>query len=145
LATRIKDNFNLNNFLPVDSLKKLQTLLYDSTVGLFTHCQRTLVKAAKIEVASLYIKVVQNLRWQFLVLTGLWFVLAFLAISLVVAPFMVVLFAPIASNLKFIFVCVLSIVDIAVPAFLLSYFLSEKKWMQFSKSDELIEKVLKGN
>jgi len=37
----------------------------------------------------------------------------------------------------------LGVIDIGVPLGVLAYFLSEKKWMELSKSDELVESVTK--
>ena len=127
----------------LDAIKKLKETFIDSTFGLLFRYQKNVLSLAKIHTALFYLKSIQALRKQVLFVVGAIFTLLFLAVALVVAPFMIVLVAPIAVKVKFFLICFLAVLDLGVPSIVLAKGLSEKKWMELFKSDELMESALK--
>ena len=122
-------------------LKKLTDLLYEATVGLIEGYQRKSLELAKIAAASCYAQGVRALRKHSILLFLLVFCIVMLAASLVITPFAVVLLLPIGRMARLAAVCVLGIAYIGASLYFVLHLFSEKKWMQFSGFNGLMEKV----
>ncbi len=122
--------------------KQFSDLVYDATLGLAKQYQTKAVDLVKIEAAALYIKGVKALREHCLALLMLAFCFMVLAFAVVVMPLALVLALDLGLRAKMLAVVLLGIVDICVPLAVINRYLSEKTWMQASKSDELLEKVI---
>jgi len=129
----------------LDAVEKVKSSFFEATLGLFGQCQKKAVSLAKIQAASIYLKAIQALHKQAVVLALALFVSFTLAVAIVVAPFMVVLFAPLAPSAKFVLVCLLAVLDLAIPSILLSRLLSERKWMEITKARDFISQALQEN
>lgn len=122
-------------------LKKLTDLLYEATVGLVEGYQRKSLELAKIAAASCYAQGLKALRKHSIFLLVLVFSVVMLAASLVIMPFAVVLLLPIGRAARLAAVCVLGAVYIGTSLYFVLHLFSEKKWMQFSGFNGLMEKV----
>ena len=71
------------------------------------------------------------------------FLAATAAVSVIVVPLVWLALAPWSTEVKLWLALLLGILDIGLPLGVLAYLLSEKKWMEISRSDELMESVLK--
>lgn len=129
----------------MDALDKVKDFLFESTLGLFGRCQKKAVSLAKIQAAAVYLKAIQALHKQAVILALVLFVGFVLAVAIVVAPFMIVLFAPLVPGVKFLLVCLLAVLDLAIPSILLSRLLSERKWMEITKARDFISQALQEN
>ena len=129
----------------VDAISKLKDQFFESTFGLLFHWKKNAITLAKIQAASFYVKAVQSFHRQVVALVAVIFVLLLLAVAVVVSPYMLILFAPITPSLKFLLICVVTVLELVVPSIILSMFLSERKWMEITKANEFIEKVLQEN
>ncbi len=127
----------------MDLVKKFKELLLDATVGLFKQYQSKSIDLVKLEAAAYYLRIIQLLRKQVLVLAVILFVVATAAAAVVVVPFVWLAFAPLSREIKLFLAILLGVIDIGVPLAVLAHFLSEKKWIEFSRSDELMQSVLK--
>ena len=127
----------------MDIFKKLKELFIDSTVGLIKQYQAKSIDLVKIEAAAFYIRILQLLRRQALILTLLLFLVVMVAAGIVIVPLVLLALSPWPREVKLVITFLLGASDILIPLFLLTHFLSEKKWMEFTKSDELMESVMK--
>lgn len=131
------------NFLKMDFLKKFKDLLIDATVGLVKEYQVKSLGLVKIEATAFYVRMMQLLHRQILLFALVLFLVIIASVSIVIVPFFIVALVPLARAVKLILALMLGIIDIGVPLFLLNFFLSEKKWMEFTKSNEMIDHVMK--
>jgi len=115
----------------------------DATVGLVKQYQSKSINLVKLKAAACYVRGVQLLRRQVLLLATVLFLVATAAVSVIVAPLIWLALAPWPIGVKLWLALLLGALDIGLPLFILSHLLSEKKWMKFSKSDELMESVMK--
>ena len=127
----------------MDLLKKFKALLLDATVGLVKQYQSKTIDLVKLEAATYYVRGIQLLRKQVLALVTVLLSVVVMAVSMIVVPFVWLAWTPCPRGVKLCLAILLGIIDIGVPLGVLIHFLSEKKWMEFSKSDELIENVMK--
>ncbi len=127
----------------MDFLKKFKELLIDATVGLVKQYQAKTLHLVKIEVLSVYIQGIQLLRRQALIFTTLLFLVAVSAIAVVIVPFVLLILVPWPREVKFVLALLIGTGDICVPLLMLKYWLSEEKWMEFTKSNELMDRLLK--
>ena len=122
-------------------LNKLTDLLYDATLGLLKQYQEKTIDLAKIHAATYLVKAVQIVRRQTLLFVLFVVCLFVLAAGIVILPLALVFLSPWNAGVKVFFVLFLGILDVAIPAAILSRVFSEKKWLEFTKAQELLDKV----
>ena len=127
----------------MDFLKKFKELFLAATVDLVKQYQSKSIDLVKLEAAACYVRGVQLLRGQILLLAAILFLVATAAVSVIVVPLVWLALAPWPAEVKLWLVVLLGILDIGLPLGILAHLLSEKKWMALSKSDELMESVMK--
>ena len=129
-----------------DKLKKLlKELLLDATVGLVKQYQAKTLKLVKIEAVSAYVRSIRILRHQALLFTKILFLVAVIAVAVVIVPLVLLGFVPWPKEVKLVLALLIGIGDICVPLFLLKHWLSEENWMELTKSNELMDTVMKNN
>ena len=126
---------------PMEFIGRFKNLLYDLTIGLVKNYQEKTIQLAKLEAASFYVKAIQLIRRQCVALCGIFFCLAVAAVGLVVLPAVIILVLPVTTGLKVALLALLSVIEIVIPLVLLSHCLSEDKWLEFTKSKELLEEL----
>ena len=127
----------------MDFLKKFKELLVDATIGLVKQTQEKTIGLVKIEAAACYIRVMRLLHRQVLVFALILFLVVTTAAGLVIGPLALLALAPLTREVKLVLVLLLVIVDIGVPLWILNHFFSEKKWMELTKSNEMMDHVIK--
>ena len=127
----------------MDFLKKFKELFLDATVGLIKQYQSKSIDLVKLEAAACYVRGIQLLRRQVLLLAAILFLVATAAVGVIVVPFVWLTLAPWPIGVKLWLALFLGVLDISLPLGILAHHLSEKKWMELSKSDELMESVMK--
>jgi hypothetical protein len=133
----------LASIFKMDFLKKFKGLLLDATVGLVKQYQSKAMDLVKLEAVACYVRGVQLLRQQVLLVAGILFLVVVSAVAVIIVPLVWLALAPFPYKIKLTLALILGLADIAVPLGILAYLLSEKKWMEFSKSDELLASVMK--
>ncbi len=133
----------LDRFLKVDILKGLKGLVIDGVVDAVKQYQSKSASLVKIKATLWYIQGVQLLRRQTLVFALILFLVVMAALAIVIVPFILLAIAPWTQNVKWTVALLLGLADIAVPLLLLARLFSEKRWMRFTKSNELLENALK--
>ena len=126
-------------------LKKFADLLFDATVGLAKEYQQKTVELAKITAASYYLQVIQALRKHCVSIFLVIFFTLTLVVTVVVTPIALLMLAPWNIAVKMAAVCVLGILYAAVSLYFVMDLFSEKRWLRFSGSEELVEKVASKN
>jgi Na+-driven multidrug efflux pump len=125
-------------------LEKLADFFIDSTYGLFRQYQRKSAQMLKIRAAAGYVQAVKAFRQQCLYLALIIFCLVMLAGALIIAPWMLILIAPWNTQTKVIAALILEALYIGVPASVLFYFVSEKRWLKSSGAEKILQDVMKG-
>jgi hypothetical protein len=127
----------------MELLKRLSETIFDSTIGLAQAWQKRSIQMVKIEAAKYYLRTIQMIRRQSILLVSGLFCVFLVAVALVVMPVALVLFSPLSLSVKFNVVCVLAALDLAIPILFLCSFFSQKNWMRFTKSDELLANAVR--
>lgn len=123
-------------------IERLRGLVYDSTVGLLRQYQDKAIELLRIEAASFYVKLLQMLRRQVILLVTIVLCLLMIAIGVFALPLAVIYFLPVSPLAKAALVLVFGAFYISIPLLSLRSMLSEKRWMQASGSEEFLSKVL---
>ena len=123
-------------------IERLRGLVYDSTVGLLRQYQDKAIELLRIEAASFYVKLLQMLRRQVILLVTIVLCLLMIAIGVFALPLAVIYFLPVSPLAKAALVLVFGALYISIPLLSLRSMLSEKRWMQASGSEEFLSKVL---
>jgi hypothetical protein len=126
-------------------LKRLKDLLYDSTVGLLREYQRKALELAKITAASFYIEGVKKLRQYTLRLFFGLLTIFVLAMVIVVTPLAFIALGPWSPMAKMAALGVYALIYLGACLWALSDFFSEKRWLEFSRSRQLLEDLGGGN
>jgi len=127
----------------MDFLKRFKGLLLDATVGFIKQYRSKSIGLMKLKAAVYYLRAVQIVRRHVLIVAAILFLVETAAVAVIVVPFVWLALSPGSRAVKFLLALLLGVIDIGVPLGVLAYFLSEKKWMELSKSDELVESVTK--
>ncbi len=122
----------------MDILRKLSETIFDSTIGLLQAWQKSSVQVVKIEAAKVYLKTIQKVRRQSLLLVSMLFCLLILAVAVVVMPVVLLVLSPLAVVTKFKLACALTVLEAGIAGFFLWSFFSQKNWMKITRSNELI-------
>lgn len=123
-------------------IERLIGLVYDSTFGLLKQYQEKTLELVRIEAASLYVKLLQLLRRQVILLVTVVLCLLMIAIGVFALPLAVIYFLPVSPLAKAALVLVFGALYICIPLLSLRSMLSQKRWMQASGSEEFLSKVL---
>ena len=115
----------------------------DATVGVVKQYQSKSIHLVKLEAAACYVRGIQLLRRQVFLLAAILFLAAAAAVGVIVVPLVWLALAPWSIGVKLWLALLLGVLDIGLPLGILAHLFSEKKWMEFSKSNELMESVLK--
>ena len=78
-----------------------------------------------------------------MLLAAFLFLVATAALGVIVVPLVWLAWAPWPIGVKLWLAVLLGILDIGLPLGVLAHLFSEKKWMELSRSDELMENILK--
>lgn len=115
-------------------------LLYVFTDSLKQSKEKS-IDLAKIEAAIYYLKIIKTVRRVYL---GGFFLLVSLILMVNGFMFMHVAFfyyVPWNRETKALTILLLGICYLIIPLAFYLYFASQKKWMKFSRSDELVQKI----
>ena len=115
----------------------------DATVDLVKQYQARSVDLVKLEAAACYVRGIQILRRQVVLLAAVLFLVATAGVAVIVVPLVWLALAPWPAEVKLWLAALLGVLDIGLPLGALAHLFSEKKWMELSRSDELMENVLK--
>ena len=118
--------------------QKLGDILYGATVGLLKEYQEKSIDLAKLATATAYLHSVKTIRKYCLYLLAAFLMLVVLAFSIVVVPLAFIALGPWDANAKLIAMAVFAAVYLVVPLILLKDFLSEKRWLQISRSEQIV-------
>lgn len=124
-----------------DFLDKLGRFLYRATIGVLKEYQEKSIDLAKLATATAYLHSVKTLRRYALYLLAAFLLLVVLAFSIVMVPLAFIALGPWSGEAKLIALAIFALVYLVIPAVLLKDFLSEKKWMQISRSEKLVESL----
>lgn len=100
---------------------------------------------AKIEGAIYYIKTVKVVRRVLIAAFFLFegFVMLFFAMTMI--HLIVLLFLPLPQTWRLVSAILLTVIDISVAGSIFYFFFSQKKWLSFTKSSEMVENVMAHN
>ena len=129
----------------LDFVEKFKELFWDATVGILKQYQEKSLDIVKLEAAGFYVRAIQLLRRQTLTLALVIFLIVIAAVAIVVAPLVLVSLAPWTRGVKIVLGLVLGIIDVGVPILLVQNLFSEKRWMETTKTDEILERVMKNS
>lgn len=129
----------------MEFLKKLTELAHDVSIGLARQYRDKTIEYAKIKAATYYAEGMRVLRKQFILLLSLIFCLLLTCVSLVVIPTAIIALMPWTRELKLLSVAIYGVFVLLAPVAALLYVLSEKKWLEMTKSNEFLEKALHGD
>lgn len=121
-----------------DVFQKLGGILYGATIGLLKEYQEKSIDLAKLATATAYLHSVKTIRKYCLYLLAAFLMLTVLAFSIVMVPLALIALGPWGTEAKLVSLAVFAAIYVIVPLVLLKDFLSEKKWLQISKSERLI-------
>ena len=124
-------------------IKKFIELFFDSTLGLLRQYQKKSFHMARVAAAAVYVQGVQALRKQLLTLFRVLIAAFVMAFALVVTPFFIVMLIPTDPGVKIMLAAFLGLIYILIPAVFLWTLFSEKKWMEISGSERLVETLTK--
>ncbi len=124
-------------------LDKLQGLLFDATIGLFRDYQKKTLELVRITAAGYYIQGVQALRKAAITLFLVTLASVVFSVAFVVIPVALVLISPWSVTAKMIAIGLLGLLDMAAALVYISALFSEKRWMEITKSQELVDQLLK--
>ena len=127
----------------MDLFKRFSETVFDSTVGLFQAWQKRSIQMVKIEAAKYYLRTIQMIRRQSLWLVSGLFCVFVLAVAVVVMPVILLVLSPLSLAMKFNIACVLAALDLGIPALFLCSFFSQKNWIRFTRSGELIANAVR--
>ncbi len=123
-------------------LKAIIDILSGTFVHLVGQLREKVIEIAKIEASAFYIRCVMIARRACLLAVLLTFCVLMIALSLVVIPPILVLSSDLDSQTKLTIIGILGGLDILLPTFFIWRFFSQKRWMRFTRSDELLKTVL---
>ncbi len=123
---------------------KLKGLAYGLTLGLLKEYQEKTAQLIKMQAATFYLKGVQLMHRQILGLAALVFILTVLAVAVVMVPIALVALSPWTATTKMVVIAGLGILDVALSLWIISQMLSEEKWLEITKSNEIIERLRSG-
>ncbi len=127
------------------NIKKLAHLVTAATLQFTRLYQKQAVDWAKVEAAACYVKGVQAVRRQCLFVALQFFALFLLAAAAVMFPLGIVMLLPCALKTKLFLLASLGVIYAGAPLFVLSQLFSEKRWLAFTKSSLIVEKVTRKN
>jgi hypothetical protein len=126
-------------------IKKITDLLYDSTVGLLRDYQRKTIELVKISAASFYIEGIRKLRKHTLYLFYGVAALLMLALAVVITPLAFIALGPWSASAKMIALGVYALIYLGVPILYLRDLFSEKRWMEFTRSQKILDDLASSN
>lgn len=121
-----------------DWFQKIGDVLYGATIGLLKDYQDKSIEFAKLTAGAAYLHGVKTIRKYCLYLLAAFLMLVILAFAIVVVPLAFIALGPWSSEAKLIALAVFTVAYVLVPLILLKDFLSEKRWLQLSKSEKLV-------
>ena len=127
----------------MDFLKKFKELLMDATIGLVKQYQAKTLGLVKLEATAYYLRMMQLIHRQILVFLLVLFLVMVAAAGLVIVPLALLVLVPLTREAKLVLALLLAIADIGAPLLILNHFLSEKKWMEITKANEMIDHAMK--
>ncbi len=123
-------------------VRKLGDMVYDVTVGLLKEYKRTSIDLARIEIASMYIKIVKFVRQECMI-TVLIVLSAIMFANIVgVLQIAILFYAPWGVAWRIAAALVLGIVAICVPLAVSLSFFSQRRWMEITKADEMLSRAM---
>lgn len=129
----------------MEKIQKLTDLMIDAALDFTREYQKKATAWAKIEAAACYVKGVHLVRRQCLFLALQFFGLILLSISVIFFPIFLLYFAPFSAPTKLMIVAGLGVIYIGAPLLFFFRLFSEKRWLEFSKTNEIIDKVTSQN
>ena len=126
---------------PRDVFQRIGDFFYGATIGLLKEYQEKSIDLAKLAAAAAYVHSIKTLRKYCLYLLAAFLMLTVLAFSIVVVPLAFITLGPWSANAKLIALACFATAYLVIPMFLLKDFLSEKKWLQISRSEKILSNL----
>lgn len=123
------------------ALGKIQSLLYEATVGLLLDYQKKAMELVHITAASCYLQSVKALRQAAAVLFLVTLATVVFAVAVVIVPIAVILVCPWTAWQKAVGILAFGFLDMAAALFYLTALFSEERWMKMTRSQEIIDKI----
>jgi hypothetical protein len=123
-------------------VRKLGDMAYDVTVGLFKEYKRTSIDLARIEIATMYLKIVKFVRQECMITVLI--VLGSIMFANIVGVFqMAILFyAPWGVGWRIAAALALGVIAICIPLVVSLKFFSQRRWMEITKADEMLNRAM---
>ena len=126
-------------------LTRLRGLFFDATYGLFCDYRTKTLELARITAVSVYLNSIKELRKAAITLFAVAMASAVFAMALVVVPVAIVIVSPWEPTVKIVALLVLGLVDMVAGLVILFHLFSEERWMKITRSQEFIDKIMKGS
>jgi ABC-type multidrug transport system fused ATPase/permease subunit len=125
-------------------VRKLGDLAYDVTVGLLKEYKRTSIDLAKIEVATLYLKIVKFIRQECMISVLIVLGAIMFANIVGVLQMAILFYAPWGIGWRIAVALLVGLVAICIPLAVSLSFFSQRRWMEITKADEMLERAVGG-
>lgn len=126
---------------PRDWFEKIGEFFYGTTIGLLKQYQEKSVELAKLATATAYVHSIKTIRKYCLYLLAAFLMLVVLAFAIVVVPLAFIALGPWSANAKLVALALFALIYLVVPLVLLKDFLSEKRWLQLSRSEKILQSL----
>lgn len=124
-------------------LKKMPDMVYEASLGMLKAYQEKTVELAKLKAAEMYVRGVQAARKQVLAVVGVIYLTVLAASATAMVCVGMVMLAPWSRQTKLILLALVGMITIAVPLAVVARFFSEKKWIEFSHSKEIMDGLVR--
>ncbi len=125
-------------------IRKLGDMAYDVTVGLFKEYKRTSIDLARIEIATMYLKIVKFVRQECMITVLIVLGSIMFANIVGVLQMAILFYAPWGVGWRIAAALVLGIIAICIPLAVSLSFFSQRRWMEITKADEMLNRAMCG-
>lgn len=125
-------------------VRKLGDMAYDVTVGLFKEYKRTSIDLAKIEVATMYLKIVKFVRQECMISVLIVLGAIMFANIIGVLQMAILFYAPWGVGWRIAAALLLGVVAVCIPLAVSLKFFSQRRWMEITKADEILNRAMAG-
>ena len=121
---------------------RLAGFFMDSILGFLDRIQKGSIRMVKITAATYYLKGLQQVRRQCLVLLAALLCALLVAVAMVVIPVAVVLCLSVTPAVRLTLLGLLGVLYVVCPLWTASRLFSERNWIKFFKADELVAEAM---
>jgi hypothetical protein len=123
-------------------MKQMMNTVVDNIIDLFRQSKNISVDIAKIESAVGYVQGVKKARLVGIGIAGLLLALVFVGTGFILLHMAFLYYVPWNPKTKATAVAILGAFYFLAPIGIVMYFLSEKKWLELTKTHDVIDKVV---